>query len=66
VQQDKYYGSRKFILSVGVELLASILLVYGFIPVEVWKEVTLTNIFVYSGSNVAYKYVENKNAGTTN
>lgn len=51
----KYLGGRKFTLSVLTIVLATALLVFKFIPANVWQIVVTAVVTLYLGANVAQR-----------
>ena len=52
------YASRKFLLTLLILGVETALLVLGYIPATIWKEIVEILIFTYIAGNVAYKAVE--------
>ena len=55
IEYLKYLGGRKFALSVLTIVLSSALLVFGFIPANVWQIVVTAVITLYLTANVAQR-----------
>lgn len=56
--------SRKFLFSILVIVLQSLLVFFGVLPANLYADIVSTTIFAYLGSNVANKFIEtqgNKN-----
>ena len=51
----KYLGGRRFTLSVLTIVLATALLVFKFIPANVWQIVVTAVVTLYLGANVAQR-----------
>lgn len=50
------FNSRKLYLSIGVVVLSTTLLIFGYIPPEVWENVVIMSVIAYLTGNVAEKW----------
>ncbi len=57
---NQRYFSRKFILTLLVIILATLLLLFTFIESSMWVTVCLASLAFYQTANVSQKYKETK------
>lgn len=54
------YKSRKFIFSAGLSIIASVLLMSGYIDMTIWKDVIETIISAYLLGNTAERFINSR------
>jgi len=56
-KEEQRFSSRKFIISIGLMILATVMLVMGFVTADIWADLIGMLSFIYIGGNVGSEAV---------